>query len=302
MAANPGNEEYQGESGRTRAEPATGPFAALPSPFTFTVDVEEDGSGPERATAMTGRLLDMLAQAGSRATFFVVGSFAERQPDLVRAIAAGGHEVASHGLHHRPLAEDGRHRLVQDLVRCRSVLEDLAGMAILGFRAPMFSLTPQTPWAGDALAEAGFAYSSSVLPAKNWLFGWPGAPRQPFFWPSGVLELPVPVARLGPYELPVLGGMYLRYIPGWDLRRMTRRLASVQPDSLWTYCHPYDLDTEAPFARRAEAGFVGSLFLWMNRGVMAGRLRAMLAGRTSLPFAERLDAMKAGATVFPTRP
>lgn len=301
MGADPGNEEYQGESGRTRAEPPTGPFAALPPCITFTVDVEEDGSGPERAAAMTGRLLDMLARAGARATFFIVGDFAETQPGLVRAIAAGGHEVASHGHHHRPLAEDGQERLVQDLVRCRRLLEDLSGTAVRGFRAPMFSLTPETPWAGDALAEAGFLYSSSVLPAKNWLFGWPGAPRRPFLWPSGVLEVPVPVARLGPYELPVLGGMYLRYIPGWDLRRMARRLAAERPESLWTYCHPYDLDTEARFARRPEAGLVGSLFLWMNRGVMAGRLAAILAGRTSLPFAERLEALKAGAPVFSGR-
>lgn len=298
MATNPGNQEYQGESGRTRAEPAGGPFAGLPGRLTFTVDVEADGTGPDRAAAMTARLLDMLAEARGRATFFVVGSFAEAQPGLVRAIAAAGHEVASHGQVHRAVGELGARGMVQDLVRSRAVLEDLAGVPVLGYRAPMFSVTASTPWAGDALAEAGFAYSSSVLPARNWLHGWPGAPRRPFLWPSGVLEVPVPVARLGPYELPVLGGMYLRYIPSWDLRRMARRLAAERPDSLWTYCHPYDLDTEAPFARRPEAGWVGSLFLWMNRGVMAGRLRSMLAGRESHSFAARLDALRDGAGVF----
>lgn len=298
MAADPGNHEYQGESGRTRADPRPGPFAALRRPVTFTVDVEEDGTGPARAAAMTGRLLDMLDEAGARATFFIVGTFAEAQPGLVRAIAARGHEVASHGHHHRALATEGPGRLLQDLVRSRAVLEDLAGAPVLGFRAPMFSVTPETPWAGTVLAEAGFAYSSSVLPARNWLFGWPGAPRRPFLWRSGLLEIPVPVARLGPYELPVLGGMYLRYIPGWDVRRMVRRMAAERPDSLWTYCHPYDLDTEARFTRRPEAGLVGSLFLWMNRGVAAGRLRAMLAAAGSVPFAARLAALRQGAPVF----
>lgn len=298
MAAEPGNDKYQGESGRTRAGSALGPFAGLRPPITFTVDVEEDGTGPERAVAMTGRLLDMLDAVQARATFFVVGHFAVGQPGLVRAIAARGHEVASHGHHHRALAEDGPARLRQDLTASRALLEDLSGTQVLGFRAPMFSVTPATPWIGEVLAEAGFAYSSSVLPARNWLFGWPGAPRLPFLWRSGVLEIPVPVARLGPYDLPVLGGMYLRYIPGWDVRRLVRRMAAERPDSLWTYCHPYDLDTEAPFARRPEAGLVGSLFLWMNRGVMAGRLRAALAAAGSVPFAARVAALRKTAGVF----
>lgn len=298
MAAKPGNHDYQGESGQTRAEAPLGPFAALRPPLTFTVDVEEDGTGPARAAEMTARLLDMLAEVQGRATFFVVGTFAERQPALVRAIAAAGHEVASHGHHHRALAKDGPARLLQDLVCTRALLEDLAGAPVQGFRAPMFSATPATPWVGEVLAEAGFAYSSSVLPARNWLFGWPGAPRRPYLWPSGLLEIPVPVARLGPYELPVLGGMYLRYIPGWDVRRMVRRMAADRPGSLWTYCHPYDLDTEARFARRPGAGLVGSLFLWMNRGVMAGRLRAALAAAGSVPFADRVAALRAGAQVF----
>ena len=298
MEANPGNEEYQGESGRTRAAAPRGPFAALPGRLTFTVDVEDDGTGVARAAEMTARLLDLLEESQARATFFIVGTFAEAAPALVRAIAARGHEVASHGHHHRALVEDGPERLFHDLVRTRSLLEDLAGARVAGFRAPMFSLTAETPWAGDVLAEAGFAYSSSVLPARNWLHGWPGAPRRPFLWSSGVLEIPVPVVRLGPYELPVLGGMYLRYIPGWDLRRMARRLAAERPDSLWTYCHPYDLDTEAPFTRRPEAGLIGSLFLWMNRGVMAGRLRAILEGRDSVPFAERIAPLRDGAAVF----
>ena len=276
-------------------------FGALPERITFTVDVEEDGTGPAQALAMTARLLDLLDETGAKGSFFVVGTLAEAQPALVRAIAARGHEIGCHGHHHRALAEERPEGLRADLARARAVLEDQAGAAVQGFRAPLFSLTPVVPWVPSVLAEAGFTYSSSVLPARNWLHGWPGAPRAPFLWPSGVLEIPVPLARLGPLELPVLGGMYLRYIPPWDLRRMARRLGR-DGAAVWSYCHPYDLDAEARFTRRAETGLAGSLFLWMNRGAMARRLRAVLEGRRSVPFAARLGEFREGAAVFSPSP
>lgn len=297
MEAVPGDGEYQNERGRTRARHGH-VFAALPERLTFTVDVEEDGAGPDRAMTMTERLLDLLESFGARASFFIVGELAEARPALVRAIATRGHEIGSHGHRHRPLETEGAERLRQDLPRARRRLEDLSGMPVLGFRAPLFSLTRATPWAPDLLAEAGFTYSSSVLPARNWLHGWSGAPRQPFLWPSGLLEIPVPVARIGPLVLPVLGGMYLRYLPGWDLRRMARRLADTQGDSLWSYCHPYDLDADARFERRPDLGLVSSFFLWANRGLMAGRLAALLAGRCSVPFVERLDGWRQSAQHF----
>ncbi len=297
MATDPGNKEYQGQSGRTRASRAN-PFADLPPRLTFTVDVEDDGGGPDRAERMTLGLLDLLDEAQARASFFIVGELAEARPALARRIAARGHELASHGHRHDALAITGRMRLRDDLARARRVLEDIAGAPVLGFRAPLFSLTPSVPWAPDVLTEAGFAYSSSVLPARNWLHGWPGAPRQPFLWPSGLLEVPVPLARLGPLALPVLGGMYLRYLPGWDVRRLGRQLAATQGDALWSYCHPYDLDRQARFERRKDAGLVASFFLWANRGLMERRLRALLEGRQSLPFAERIATWRETAPRF----
>jgi peptidoglycan-N-acetylglucosamine deacetylase len=298
MAANPGNEEYQGESRRTRAQATASLFAALPGILTFSVDVEDDGTGPDRARRMTGALLDMLDAAGARGTFFVVGTLAEAAPAMVREIAARGHEVASHGHAHHALRDVSRARIADQLCGTRRMLEDLTGAAVTGFRAPLFSLTPEVPWAAEVLAEAGFGYSSSVLPARNWLHGWPGAPRRPFLWPSGVLEVPVPLARLGPLELPVLGGMYLRYLPGWDLRRMARRLAAEQPEALWSYCHPYDLDADARFSVRPEAGWIGSLFLWMNRRIAVRRLWQVLEGRRSVPFAERVPGWREQAVIF----
>ena len=274
-------------------------FAALPSCFTFTVDVEElhTEESTDRLERTTRRLLDMLEEAGGgRGTFFILGEAARRAPGLVREIARRGHELASHGERHRALRVETPERFRADLAACKARIEDLGGAPVLGFRAPMFSLTAETaPWATAILGELGFAYSSSVVPAWNFLHGYPGAPRRPFLWPSGVLELPCPLGRMGPLAIPFLGGMYLRYLPPWRLRRFARQPDAAPQGIFWSYCHPYDLDTAQGLRRYAGLGFGASLMLWLNRGRMEGRLRALLAGRRSLPFAERLEAIRAEA-------
>ena len=279
-------------------------FAALPRLLTFTVDVEDhlgrDGPGPARFAAMTRRLLDFLDERGARGTFFVVGDAAAREPALVREISRRGHEVASHGHRHVPLTREDPARFRRGIRDARRALEDLAGEAVQGFRAPVFSLTAATSgWVVEALGEAGFAYSSSVLPARSVAYGLPGAPERPFLWPDGLLEVPCPLGRAGPLALPFLGGMYLRYLPPWRLRRLAGTLRPENP-AVWTYCHPYDLDTEEPFGRAAGRGLVASLFLWCNRGVTAERLRLLMDGRVSVPFRDRLGEFRAGAPVFAT--
>ena len=297
MSSASGIQEYQRESGLTRAVArAARGFAALPALFTFTVDVEEHESGP-RAREQTDRLLDLLESAGAHGTFFVLDEVARTDPALVTAIARRGHEVASHGHAHRPLAEEGPERFRTGMTAARDRLADLTGMPPAGFRAPYFSLTPAASWAPGILSELGFTYSSSVLPAWNPLAGWPGAPRRPFRWPCGLLELPVPVARLGPARLPFLGGMYLRWLPPWRLRGLAARWTAEEAagGALWSYCHPYDLDGGGALVRRPDAGAFGSLMLWLNRGVTLPRLEGLLRGRLSVPFAERLPAIAAGA-------
>ena len=278
--------------------PATCPFAALPARLTFTADIERSPTDPagDRHLAATEALLDLLDESGARGTFFILGEVADTHPALVRHIAARGHEIASHNQTHRPLEALGPKTLREEAHRARATLQDLTGQPVPGYRAPYFSLTPRTPWAAEALLGAGHAYSSSVLPARGFLHGHPGAPRRPFAWPCGLLELPAPIARLGPLPLPALGGMYLRYLPGWDLRRMLRAL---EGPLAWTYCHPYDIDSTEPFRWCGELGLLSSLFLWANRATTAGRLRAMLRGRASIPLADRLDEARALAANLP---
>lgn len=295
MPRRPGTYTYQRESGRTRAlDRAARAFAALPERFTFTVDVEDHGGAA--AGPQTRRLMDLLEAAGSHGTFFVLDAVVRQDPALVREIARRGHEVASHGHDHGLLAEATADTFRRGMAVARDRLADLIGVAPAGYRAPYFSLTPAAAWAPAVLEELGFAYSSSVLPARNPLAGWPGAPRAPFRWPGGLLELPVPVGRVGPLVLPFLGGMYLRWLPAWRLRSLATDWAGRGPaEALWSYCHPYDLDEAERLAYRRDAGLLGSLMLWMNRRSTAPRLEGLLRGRRSEPFAARLPAIAATA-------
>ena len=142
---------------------------------------------------MTREVLDFLDAREVRGTFFVVGETAEAHPELVREVAARGHEVGLHGWRHQPLTELTADAFRADAQRGKDLLEELTGAPVLGFRAPTFSLVPESRWAVDVLADTGFTYSSSVLPARSPLFGDPTLPTTPFRWPNGLVELPCPV-------------------------------------------------------------------------------------------------------------
>jgi len=257
--------------------------------ITFTLDVE-DYSGPlgaPRAPKITREVVAFLAERSVRATFFVVGELGEEHPDLVRDIAAAGHEVALHAYRHDPLPDVPEAEFRADTERGKKLLEDLAGREVLGFRAPTFSLVPRSAWVTDVLAELGFVYSSSLLPARSPLYGWPGQPRVPFRWPSGLLELPCPVTTVGRVANPYLGGVYFRVLPWRAVEYGLRR--SLPGELLWTYCHPYDFDPDEPFSRRPGLSRAKSRLLWLNRRRMYARTARLLALGAAPPLAERVS-------------
>jgi polysaccharide deacetylase family protein (PEP-CTERM system associated) len=261
----------------------------MPIPITFTLDLEDhraDRSGPPRYVRNTRALLDWLGERGVRGSVFVVGEVAAREPDLIRAIARDGHELAYHSSQHRPLIGEYAQRFRAETRDDCARLADLGGRAIAGYRAPSFSLTARTTWVVDELSELGFSYSSSALPASNPLHGFPGVPRTPFRWPQGILELPVPLAGFARWQLPYLGGIYLRYLP----RRLTRLLHSLQNEAVcaWSYCHPYDFDTEEAYTRFHSAPTWMNLLLSYNRRATFSKLANVLAAGVAPPFAERL--------------
>jgi polysaccharide deacetylase family protein (PEP-CTERM system associated) len=261
---------------------------------TFTLDLEDhrpSTDAPERYPALTREVLDFLDARAVRGTFFVVGECAEAHPELVREVAARGHEVGLHGWRHQPLTELTADAFRVDVQRGKDLLQDLTGTPVLGFRAPTFSLVPESRWAVDVLAETGFTYSSSVLPARSPLFGDPTLPTTPFRWRNGLVELPCPAVRAGGVGLPYLGGVYLRAIPGAASTAVRRSVGRGQ--LLWIYCHPYDFDPDEEFWVVPDAGRWGSRLLWYNRRRAFAKVESVLRGRAGPPLAERLHEVTA---------
>ena len=247
------------------------------APVTFTFDLEDSRPSPdlpERFSAVTHRVLEFLDARGARGTFFVVGELAAGHPQLIRAIADAGHEVGLHGWRHVPLDKLDRDGFSEDLRRGKAAIEDAAGAPAPGFRAPIFSLFGPTLWAVEALMEAGFAYSSSVLPAASPLYGYPDASTRPYRWDAGLVELPCAVAGRGRAAIPFLGGVYLRYLPLRLVLALARRVAPGAAP--WVYCHPYDFDPDEPFVVMPETTWLTSRILHARRRHTFDRVSALL--------------------------
>lgn len=257
--------------------------------ITFTLDLEdgrENGTEAGRFIAVTQRLLDFLAQRAVRGTVFVVGELAEAHPALVRAVADHGHEIALHAYRHVPLTQLDREAFRAETMKGKTLLEDITGQPVVGYRAPIFSLVRETVWAADVLGELGFRYSSSVLPAKSPLFGYPECPSNPFTWPGGLIELPVPVVAIGATGIPFLGGIYLRVLP-WTAVKVGLSLCS-RGQSLWTYCHAHDFDADEPFHPIDSLGWAGSRLFFAGRRRMFDRLDRLIREGVAPPLAERV--------------
>src|ERR1700756_4257957 len=178
--------------------------------FIFSVDVEDwfhildvpsapalsEWNGlPSRVEKNFFRLLDLFSEHRAQVTCFVLGWVGERFPHLVREAVARGHEIASHGYAHRLVYTQSCDEFYQDVHRARLLLEDAAGVPVVGYRAPGFSSTTETPWFFDTLAEAGYQYDSSIFPARRAHGGVPEGRRDPYrVNGDGILEVPITVA------------------------------------------------------------------------------------------------------------
>jgi polysaccharide deacetylase family protein (PEP-CTERM system associated) len=201
-----------------------------------------------RVVPSVHKLLALLARHGARATFFILGWVAERHPVLVKAIAAAGHEVASHGWDHRRITQQTPDQLRESVRRTKAVLEAAVGVPVVGFRAPSFSIVPGREWALDVLIEEGYAYDSSIFPIIRRGYGYPNAPRDPYVLrsPSGPLvELPLTTLRRAGVNLPAAGGAYFRLFP-YALPRAAFRDCTRRGVPGMFYVHPWELDPEQP--------------------------------------------------------
>lgn len=208
------------------------------------------------------------------ATFFILGWVAERYPEIVKRIAKQGHEVASHGYNHQRIINMSQSEFREDIRATKSLLEDLSGNAVTGYRAPSFSLAASTLWAVDELADAGYAYSSSVNPVPHDLYGMPDAPRTPFLWHNGLIELPVTTLKLGNRRLPCSGGGFFRLYPYWFFKKGLQTAESQLDGPVIFYLHPWELDPEQP--RISDASMKSRFRHYLNLEKTLPRLNALL--------------------------
>lgn len=229
----------------------------------------------------TEYLLELLYRKRSRATFFVLGSVACRQPALVRRIAAEGHEIGSHGWDHEPLHRKTPERLREDLARAVETLSGLTGRPVAGFRAPHFSITGSTWWALDALAEAGFTYDSSIFPIAGRRYGIPEFPRWPVRITRGdrsIVEVPLSTVRALGTNLPVAGGGYFRLLP-YPLIERSVRAVRAEGLPFVVYCHPYEFRRE-PLVLPPRPGALGGVRV-AAREARFNLLRQTMRGKLS---------------------
>jgi polysaccharide deacetylase family protein (PEP-CTERM system associated) len=245
------------------------------------------------------RLLALLADTKVRGTFFILGWIAERSPQLIREIAAAGHEIACHGMSHRLIYKQSREEFRGETRRSKQLLEDLVGQPVLGYRAASFSIVKSSFWALDELIDAGFRYDSSVFPVRHDNYGVPDAPLEPFeiTAPSGrtLTEFPMSVARWGALRLPVSGGGYFRIFPYWLTRASLRRINQHERRPFVFYLHPWEVDPGQP---RVNAGWKSRLRHYTNLSRCEARLRQLLS---EFPFAPMRDVLAGTRIEAPAR-
>lgn len=243
--------------------------------FERTIARKDWAGLTHRVERNTDAVLALFDDAGVKATFFTLGWVAERYPALMRRIVEAGHEVASHGYDHaRVFTFDGA-GFRADLRKAQAILEDASGQAVIGYRAPSFSIDARTPWAHEVLAEEGYVYSSSVAPIRHDHYGWPESPR--FAWKpvagSPLVELPVTTAKLAGRTLAAGGGGFFRLLPYGFSRWAIRQVNGREERPAIIYFHPWEIDPDQP--RVEGASLRSRVRHYSNLSVMAAKLRRL---------------------------
>lgn len=217
--------------------------------FTDVVRREDWPNWESRVVRNTQILLETFAHHNVRGTFFILGYVAEKHPEIVREISRAGHEIACHSYHHQLVYAQTPEEFRQDLRRAKQQLEDLTGTAVLGYRAPSYSITAQSLWALDILIEEGFAYDSSIFPVHHDRYGMPEAERFPHILsrPAGeIIEFPPSTVRLGGVNWPISGGGYFRLFPYFLFRRGWQIIQHREAEAAIFFLHPWEIDPAQP--------------------------------------------------------
>jgi polysaccharide deacetylase family protein (PEP-CTERM system associated) len=250
------------------------------SAFDRHVRRDEWDQYPLRVEGNTYRILDMLDEFGVKATFFVLGWIAERCPNLVREINRRGHEIACHGYGHELIYQIGPEKFQKDVNRAKTVLEDIIGEKVYGYRAPSYSITGKSLWALDILVEEGFSYDSSIFPIIHDIYGIPGGKRfihEIETQGGNIKEFPISTFPLNigwwHPRLPIAGGGYLRLFPAPLVGRAINCINIRERQPTVVYFHPWEIDPDQP---RIHARLKSRFRHYLNLERMEGKIRFLL--------------------------
>jgi len=241
----------------------------------------------------TARILDLLDAFSVKATFFVLGWVAKRRPLLVKEIQRRGHEIACHGYGHKLIYKIGFDEFRKDVKKAKTLIEDICGQQIVGFRAPSYSITNQSLWALDILVEEGFTYDSSIFPVMHDIYGISDACRFPneIKRPSGVIKefplstLQINLARLR-YHLPIAGGGYLRLFPVWFIKKAMDHINNIEKQPTVIYFHPWEIDADQP---RVKASIKSRFRHYVNLDKTIGKIEYLLSNLEFSPMQSVID-------------
>ena len=247
------------------------------SAFAESIDRRDWDKHPLRVENNTRRLLDLFDGQQVKATFFVLGWVADRSKDLVKEIAARGHEVACHGYSHQLVYNQTPDVFREETLRSKHLLEDIVQTPVRGYRAASYSITERSRWALDIIAEAGFDYDSSIFPIHHDRYGIPDSPDSPhrLETPKGhsLVEFPLSTARLFSYRLPVAGGGYFRLYP-YALTRAGLRQINRRQQPFIFYLHPWEIDPDQP---RIAANWFSRFRHYNNLEKCESRMRRLMS-------------------------
>jgi len=260
---------------------------------TLTIDVEEyfhpsevqpyvEGSSwsslPSRVETQIDRILELLDQHNVKATCFLLGWIAEHRPAVGRKIAARGHEIGCHSYSHQLVYAMTPAQFERDTRHAVEAIEDSCGVTPVAYRAPSYSITANSMWALDILAELGFKYDSSIYPIKHDRYGIPNFSRQPvtYITKSGpIKEIPIGTVMLGKKTIaPIGGGGYLRLLPYCYTAAGIRRANTVEKSPVCVYFHPWEIDADQP---RLAHGLVSRLRTYTGLRSMEYKIDRLLS-------------------------
>jgi len=245
--------------------------------FSNVIEREDWNGFALRVGDATRACLDMFERRGVRATFFTLGWVAERDPALIREIVKRGHELASHGYDHTKPTAQTRAAFCEDVSRSKKILEDIAGIDVIGYRAAGFSIDRTTPWAHEALAEAGYRYSSSSHPIAHDHYGDANAPQTPHrpVQNADVIEAPVATTEIFGRRVSCAGGGWFRAAPYAVSERLIERASRQLDGPVIFYFHPWEIDADQP--RIPGASRKSKLRHYVNLKSMPKKLDRLLA-------------------------